>query len=485
MKKGIFIGALISAVGILTINAQSIDDIVRYSQTNSGGTALSLGMGGATGAVGGDFSNALSNPGGLAMYRQSEFGGSAAVFNNSTNSNFYGTSEDDRKYNFNIQNMHLVLNYPTANRLKTKGWLSSTLAFGYNKTSNLSEQWTFRGFNPNSSIVDAISASSSGLPNNLAGSDQYTAYQTYLTDTLVGSDGSVNYTSFLGPLGGNVTQRGTYESRGRVGETSVSYAGNYSNRLYIGAGLSLRRIIFEKEFTYTERDDADSSETFNSLTAKSTQSDRATAIALRGGAVYRVNDFVRLGASALIPLDYTVNTDYSYSMSSDLSQGTYFNQLDGTFKYKIRTPARYTGSIAVIIAKRGIISADYEAVDYSRSKLVDNSGVFDNTNDAIKSRLQTTGNIRVGGEMRFDDMYLRGGFQLLGDPYSSSTNNQQVQIYSIGGGYRNNLMFFDIAYNYSSQQKNYYPYSPNLTSIEPAILSLKRHQLVFSIGSRF
>lgn len=484
MKKGIVLGLAFTVV-IPTLRAQNIDDVVRYSQTNSGGTALSLGMGGATGAVGGDFSNALSNPGGLALYRQSEFGGSASLFNNSTSSTFYGTVEDDRKFNFNIQNMHLVLNYPTANRLKTKGWLSSTLAFGYNKTSNLSEQWTFRGFNPNSSIVDAIAASSSGLPNSLPGLDQYTAYQTFLTDTLMGSDGSINYTSFLGPLGGNITQRGTYESRGRVGETSVAYAGNYSNRLYIGAGLSIRRIIFEKEFTYTERDDADSSETFNSLTAKSTQSDRATAIAFRGGAVYRVNDFVRLGASAMIPLDYTVNSEYSYSMNSDLSQGTHFNQLDGTFKYKIRTPARYTASLAVVVGKRGIISADYEAVDYSRSKLVDNAGVFDNTNDAIRTKLQTTGNIRVGGEMRFDDMYLRGGYQLLGDPYASSTNNQQVQIYSIGGGYRDNYMFFDIAYNYSSQQKDYYPYNPGLASIEPASLSLKRHQLVFSLGTRF
>jgi hypothetical protein len=111
--------------------------------------------------------------------------------------------------------------------------------------------------------------------------------------------------------------------------------------------------------------------------------------------------------------------------------------------------------------------------------------VFDNTYDAIRTKLQTTGNIRVGGEMRFDDMYLRGGYQLLGDPYASSTNNQQVQIYSIGGGYRDNYMFFDIAYNYSSQQKDYYPYNPGLASIEPASLSLKRHQLVFSLGTRF
>jgi hypothetical protein len=319
----------------------------------------------------------------------------------------------------------------------------------------------------------------------LVSADQYTAYNAYLIDPVSDTAGNTSYTSLLGPAGGNITQRGTYESRGRVGETSVSYAGNYSNRLYIGAGLSIRRIVFEKDFSYTERDDADSISTFNSLTLTSTQSDRATAIALRGGVVYRVTDFIRLGASALIPLDYSVNTDFTYTMNSDLSTGNFTSDYPGTFKYKIRTPARYTGSVAFVIGKNGIISADYEAVDYSRSRLVDNTGVFDNTNDAIRTKLQTTGNIRFGGELRFDEMYLRGGYQRLGDPYSSTTNNQQVQIYSIGGGYRTNAIYIDLAYNYSRQEKDYYAYNPNFASVSPANLILQRHQLVFSIGTRF
>ena len=61
--------------------AQGIDDVVRYSQTNTGGTALSLGMGGATGAVGADFSNAASNPAGLGLFRQSEFAATPSIFN--------------------------------------------------------------------------------------------------------------------------------------------------------------------------------------------------------------------------------------------------------------------------------------------------------------------------------------------------------------------------------------------------------------------
>lgn len=478
------IGAMIFIAPFL--KAQSIDDVVRYSQTNSGGTALSMSMGGATGAVGGDFSNAVSNPAGLGLFRSSEFAGSASIFNSSGNSDFYGSSEDDRKFNFNIQNLHLVLHTPNRDKLKKKGWMGTTFAMGYNKTSNLGERWTFRGFNPNSSLIDAIATSANGIePSQLTSADQVLAFETYLIDAFADTAGNISYGSLEGPLGGNVTQRGTFDSRGRVGETSFSFAANHSNRLYIGGGLSIRRIIFEREFSYTERDDADSIDTFNSFNYETTQSDRATAIAFRGGLIYRVNDYLRLGASALVPLDYSVNTDYTYSMNSDLSSGQYFNESVGSFDYKLRLPTRFTGSAAFIIGKQGIISVDYETVNYSKNRLIDDSGLFDNTNDDIRGRLNTTGNLRIGGEARFEDLYLRAGYQRLGDPYSSATNNQTIQMFSLGGGYRIASFYFDAAYVLATQKKNYYPYNPNLADIQPAALSIQRHQLILSMGTRF
>ena len=479
---------LFSAAFALVVSgafAQNIDDVVRYSQTSTGGTALSLGMSGATGAVGADFSNASTNPAGLGLYRQSEFAGSPSIFNCSSNASYYGTQESDRKFNFNISNMHLVLHTPAANRLKTKGWMGSTFAIGYNKNNNLAEQWTFRGVNPSGSIVNAFAAAANGkTPDQLVNADEYLAYQAYLIDP---STDSSAYTSLEGPRFGGVTQRGTMEARGRSGETDIAFAGNYSNRLYLGATLAIRRIIYDRTFTYSERDDADTIASFNNLVYTNTQTDKASSIALRLGAIYRVNDFVRLGASAFVPLDYTINTDYSYSMTSSLASGEHdAGTRTGTFKYKMRQPARFTGSAAFIIAKKGIISVDYEAVNYSQTKLIESSGMFDGTNDVIHEKLQATSNIRIGAEARFDEnMYLRGGYQLLGDPYSSSTNNQGVKSFSLGGGYRDRDFFFDVAYVYSKQSKDYYAYNPNLSSVLPAALSINRHNFVVTIGSRF
>lgn len=466
-----------------TVFAQNIDDVVRYSQTNTGGTAVSLGMGGATGAIGGDFSSASINPAGLGLYRQSELVISPSIFNFTGNADYYGTSESDRKFNFNINNLHLVLHSPALNRLKKKGWMGTTIGIGYNKRTNLSERYTFRGVNPSGSIVNAWVGAANGLsPANLP-TDLDLAYNAFLIDTTIND---TTYASLLGPRFGGITQRGTSESRGRIGETNIAFATNYSNRLYLGATLAIRRIVYENTFTYTERDDADTIGGFDNLKYTRTLNDKAISVALNVGAIYRVADFLRLGVSAYVPLDYSVTTNYSYEVSSSLSDGDHFPfEVTGNYKYRLRQPARLTGSAAFILGKRGILSVDYETMNYSRSKFSDDSGVFDKTNDAIRNKLANTGNLRIGGEARFQDMYLRGGFQLIGSPYSSAENNQGITSYSIGGGYRESDFFIDIAYVYSQQKKNFYPYNPDLSNVSPAAISMNRHNVVVSVGTRF
>ena len=59
--------------------SQNADDAILYSWTPMGGTALSMAMGGATGAIGGDFTSASIHPAGLGLYRQSEWGISAGL----------------------------------------------------------------------------------------------------------------------------------------------------------------------------------------------------------------------------------------------------------------------------------------------------------------------------------------------------------------------------------------------------------------------
>ena len=52
--------------------AQNEVDALRFSQHYPVGTARSVGLGGAVGALGGDFTSLSVNPAGIGLYRQSE-----------------------------------------------------------------------------------------------------------------------------------------------------------------------------------------------------------------------------------------------------------------------------------------------------------------------------------------------------------------------------------------------------------------------------
>ncbi len=55
------------------LSAQNSYDALRYSRMNYQGSARFNAMGGAMGALGGDMSSLLINPGAIGVYRNSEF----------------------------------------------------------------------------------------------------------------------------------------------------------------------------------------------------------------------------------------------------------------------------------------------------------------------------------------------------------------------------------------------------------------------------
>ena len=70
MKKILIaIGAMVLTTAAL---AQDYNDVMRYSQTQYSGSARSVSMGSAFGALGGDFISASINPAGLGIFRSNE-----------------------------------------------------------------------------------------------------------------------------------------------------------------------------------------------------------------------------------------------------------------------------------------------------------------------------------------------------------------------------------------------------------------------------
>ena len=67
MKRySLFLATLVAAV---SLQAQGVFDVMRYTGTDIMGTARYMSMAGAFGALGGDVSAVIDNPAGLGIYR--------------------------------------------------------------------------------------------------------------------------------------------------------------------------------------------------------------------------------------------------------------------------------------------------------------------------------------------------------------------------------------------------------------------------------
>ncbi|MGL5620626.1 MAG: UPF0164 family protein, partial [Tannerellaceae bacterium] len=95
--------------------AQGEMDAYRYSQTEVTGTARSMSMGGAFGALGGDISSIAINPAGMAVFRKSEVATTLSLSGIKTNSNLNGNKMSADKVKFNFDNIGYVGYFPTAN----------------------------------------------------------------------------------------------------------------------------------------------------------------------------------------------------------------------------------------------------------------------------------------------------------------------------------------------------------------------------------
>jgi len=136
MKNNLYI-TLIALLSSSFALAQNSVDVLRYSQTNVGGTARSMAHGGAFGAVGADFSSLSINPAGIGLYKKSELSLTPTFYLSNVNSDLNGHSGFDHKNNFNMNNYGLVL---VSGSAKKKGWKYFQFGLGVNRLENFNHR---------------------------------------------------------------------------------------------------------------------------------------------------------------------------------------------------------------------------------------------------------------------------------------------------------------------------------------------------------
>jgi hypothetical protein len=478
---------LLTAIGLTLLlpifsQAQNEVDVLRYSQTTFGGTARSNSMAGAFGALGGDFSTLATNPAGIAIYRKSEISLTPSIYIAGTKSDFLGKTYSDSKLNFNFGNFGMVLNFKNSAGEEGLKWRSFTLGFGYNRLDNFNARFQMRGENNYSSLTEALAARSNGrTPFELDKFADSLAFYLFLIDTVPGSTTKYrsNFPGFY-----NKTQTFNANSEGGMGEFDLSFGGNFADQFYIGGTIGFPRVNYIERTRFKE-EEIDSVPAFKRYTFDQAFSTTGRGVNFKLGMIYKPVEWMRIGGAVHSPTYFSLTDQFNSSMTAVYDDGSTFSadSPQGSFSYQLTTPMRAIGSLGFVIKGLGIISADYEYVDYSTGSLSARNADFFDQNDAVTTKYKAASNIRVGAEYRLKLFNLRAGYANYGSPFQKGINTGTRENYTAGIGFRQEGYFIDFAYVLSKTSSDFYVYDP--AYIEAAHRKISSSSLMATVGFRF
>ncbi len=475
-------------------STQNEIDALRYSMLNYGGTARFNSMAGAFGALGADISTLSTNPAGIAVYRKSEFTFTPGYSLSNADANYYGNTMEDNKYNVNINNIGWVGTIDLEDE-DAGNWKKAHFGFAYNRINNFHNDIVIRGENQKNSLLDVFLSRANGVaPEELPSFTSALAYQAYLLDpdpdTLVPENTYVHALTTYG-----VTQTKSVYRKGRMGETVITFGGNYDDRLYLGFTIGFPSIRFNEQSVHAEDVLNDSLVSLERFEYKQDLETRGLGVNFKFGVIGKVSDWMRVGATFHSPSWFSLTDEYTTVVESRFDDGSNYEDASplGQYGYRLHTPARVMGSVAFIIGKYGLLSAEYEFVDYTTAKLKSGNGEFSdsysfvNENLEIKNQYTATNNLRIGGEIRLQPFTIRGGVALYESPFDPNKdlvdNDASRTMYTFGVGYRNSEYFIDLAYSLTQWSEDYYLYDPVL--IPAASVNTSLSQVSATIGFRF
>ena len=451
---------ILFSIGLVTIiyyaNAQNAYEALRYSQTHAGGTARGLGVGGAFGALGADLTSTGLNPGGLGMYRRSEASLSLNLNAINSSSNFSNNAEQ-LKLNFNSPNFGLVLNrtYEDSRGNRSRGkWVGINFAFGFTRYANFNSKRFYKNETDAVSILPELANELNGInPSSVeygsASFESVLAYAGYAINPSF--DDSLRYEAVT--AGEKIGKEISVNTQGKIDEMAFAVATNYNNKIYFGATLGIPLITYTETMLYSEYDVDNTIANFNNFELEKRIRTSGGGVNLKLGAVYVVNDWLRLGTALHTPSYIRLNDKFSSNINSVLDTISYeAASPDGSFKYKMLTPWKGIGSIAFILKKNGFISFDYEYADFRNNRFIfeNNFQSFENNlNKNIDNTLNISHTLRAGAEGVIKNFRIRGGYNISTNPFNQAFqvyNSRPLQSFSGGFGYRGQQFNIDFAY---------------------------------------
>jgi long-subunit fatty acid transport protein len=358
----------------------------------------------------------------------------------------------------------LVTTFNLGDRNNT-GWKSLNFGFGYNRTNSFQNRISVQGYNKTSSLLDTYVAAANGYTSaEFDGFSTNLAWQTFLINN-PDSTRPTLYDHVIKNYG--ELQKKSVETSGSMGETDLSFGGNYNNKVFVGATLGIVNAKYNEESVYQEVDEKDTIKGFKSFSLSQSLTTTGTGVNFKFGMIVKATDWMRIGLAVHTPTVLHLSDSYNSTMNSDLERGITYEQKspDGKFNYTVTTPFRMLGSIGFVVNKNALLNAEYEYVDYTNAQLNSSPNVFTDVNNTIRSKYTSAGNIRMGGEIRMDPLAFRVGYAFYGSPFKNGENvNANRTSYTAGIGFRENDYFIDFAYVFTKYTAYDYLYDPSIVS---------------------
>lgn len=523
MKKIITIISAILTAG--SVFAQGPADALLVAENHYEGTARSMAMGNAFTALGGDMGALTINPASSGVYRCSEFAISPSFITAGGSTYFNGTSNGDSKTGFTLSNTGFITTVNTGN---SSGLMNYNFGFAVNRVNSFNNTVSASGYNSRASILGSIACSVNGLDptmlevNESTGYEPYNnpnipwnailAYDCYLINPITGTNPQSYIAStenFLHDggmgVGGRLQQDYYSKTTGGSHEFAFNFGGNWNDNLFLGVNLNLISVDYTIRDYYAEYavNSLDFDDGFVKMTNDYWQNTSGAGFNAKFGAIWAPAGGFRLGATLTTPTWYSLTDSWQRWMTSEFDNGNTNSQESpyGSFEYKVKAPMRWSLGVAYTAGNLGLISADYECVNYGRMTMSDGNGnvnSFSDANSAIRTGLGRSDIFRLGGELLLGNTALRAGYNfygsagslvdMTGTPYYTYKSSNYL---SCGLGFRfgeGGRTSFDVAYQrlLGNSTESFAAFDGYEDVTAPVIdFNKKLSKLVFTLAFRF
>lgn len=523
----------------MTAAAQETYQDTKLANPQLTGTARYVGMGGAMEALGADISTISTNPAGIGLLRKSQVSVSAGVIAQGGANNY--TEYQGTRIDFNGKQSH-----PTFDQIgivwspKMKGSSYLNLAFNYHKSTDFGQ------------ILNAANSLSGASQNKLTAAKNYEGVSGWNSvDANYGGYNSNGNNYQSGLL--NVTENGGLAyaeadkfvfgqyQHGYVGDYDFNISGSINNQVWLGLTVGIHDVHYNSNSIYGE-DLVDGNYSMSYEQLKITGS----GFDVKAGVVFRpvADSPFRIGAYVNSPIyyDLTLCGDNDVIMDGNNTPATYISASGAQpcytkgekgqsmdYDFRLNTPWKVGASLGHTVGNYLALGATYEYAWFNHmDNRVKDGGYYDDwygtfyetsssddvMNADTRANLKGVSTVKVGAEIKPVDMLsIRLGYNYVspmfndgayrdqtlasnGVDVSSSTdytNWKAINRFTCGVGFNYENLFIDVAYQYSVQNGDFYPFmnytnssSASLNNVAQATkVDNKRHQLMMTVGYKF